>query len=247
MTDQHLPRLVAVDLDVPVFHAYPDKSPVTVEGPRGNVIEVAMEVDGVVLAHKVFLHPVLGMGGDSRVRSKAGLLLHERLRRYPFRGAVGKAVRGPGKPAENGLVQHLNVGELPSAEEPVLDVLYDVLDFPLGLRVALPAEHALEVLGRDERLESLRQHEVTVVLAVDEDLVLVIDDLPGFATVEPEGQLVGVYGQVRSERGLAEVNELMSAIAHHRHKEVHLHPPGIIPVHPVLPEVRLHGDPGAVS
>ena len=245
VTDEHLAGLVAVDLDVAVLHTHPDESRVPVEGPSRNVVEVAMEVDGVVLAHKVFLHPILRVRGRTGIRRKVGLLFLEGFGRDTLRGAVGKAVRRPCEPAEGGLVQHLDVGELAAAKEPVLDVLHDILHLPFGLRVAFPAEHALEVLGRDKGLERFRQHEVSEVFTMDEDFVLVIDDLPGFASIEPERQLVGVYGQVRRERCLAEVNELMPAIAHHRHEEVHLHPPGIVPVHPVFPEVRLHGDPGS--
>src|SRR5574344_673253 len=77
-----------------------------------------------------------------------------------------------------------------------------------------------------------------------EDLVLIIDNLLRLASIELERQLVGIYGQLRGKRCLAEERELMTAMAHHCSEEVHFHPSGVIPMHPVFTEVCLHRHPG---
>ena len=80
---------------------------------------------------------------------------------------------------------------------------------------------------------------------MDEDFILIINNFLRLAAIELEGQLVRVYGQFRSEWCLAEVCELMTAVTHHRCKEVHLYSSGVIPVHPVLSKVYLHRLPGS--
>lgn len=153
MADQLLPRFVAVDLDMALFDTGPHEGAAAVVCPRRNVVEVAVEVDGVVPAHEVFFHSVPGMGRCPDIRGQERLFVLEGLCRYPFRRAVGQTVCRPGKPADGGLVQHLHVGELPAAQKVIFDVLDNILHFAFRLRVAFPAEHALEVLGGHERLK----------------------------------------------------------------------------------------------
>jgi len=244
MTDQHLPGLIAVDFNVSVLHTHPGKGAVTIEGPCRNIVEMAMEADCIVFTDKVFLHSILWMCRCPAIWGEEWLFFIKGFCRDTFGGTVWKAVRSPGKPTDGGLVQHLNVGEVPAAKEPVLDIFHDILHFPFRLRVAFPAEHTLKVFRRDKSLECFRKYHITKVLTMDKNLVLIICYFPWLAIIELESKLVGVYCQLRSERGPAEIDELLPAEAHDSRKEVYLDPSGVIPVHPVLSEVRLHGYAG---
>ena len=73
------------------------------------------------------------------------MLFLEGFRRDAFCGTVRKTIRGSCKPTESGLIKHLDVGELAATKEPVLDIFHYIFHFTLGLRVALTAEHTLEV------------------------------------------------------------------------------------------------------
>ena len=153
---------------------------------------------------------------------------------------VQAAVAGTVQPRQAVGVQLLPALELTALEEVALDVLHRVLHLPLALRVALAAEHRLEVLLGHEGAEAARQQQVAQVLVVQQHLVLVVEDLAGHAPEETERQLVGIHGGGGVERTGTEIHKLVARAAQHQHEEVDLLATLTVgTVHPVLTEVRL--------
>ena len=72
------------------------------------------------------------------------------------------------------------------------------------------AEHRLEMLLPDKRLELPCQHQVPQVLPGNQHPVLVIDNLFGLAPELLKGALVGIDGELRVERATAETGELVA-------------------------------------
>ena len=167
------------------------------------------------------------------------LLLLEHVGGDAEYAVVKAAVAGTPQPGQAVRVQLLAALEQPAPEEVALDVLHHVLHLALALRVALAAEHRLEVLSGDEAAEHARQQQVAKVLVVQEHLVLVVKDLLRHAAEVLERQLMGIHSGRRIERACAEMDILVARAAKHKHEEIHLLPAAVAAVHPGLAEVCL--------
>ena len=152
---------------------------------------------------------------------------------------VQAAVARPREPRPAVLVQTLTALKQAPPEEVALDILHRVLHLPLALRVALAAEHGIEVHLGNEGTEAAREKQVAQVLVVKQHLVLVVKYLAGHAAKVLESQLMGIHRSGSVEGTGPEMHKLVARPAEHQNEEVHLLTPAVGTLHPVLTEVCL--------
>lgn len=112
-------------------------------------------------------------------------------------GPVHLPVPRPFKPFEGLPVQTVNITEHTCHQKVLLHIFHYVLDLAFGLGIGLMAEHRLEMLLPDKRLELPCQHQVPQVLPGDQHPVLVIKDLFRFPSEILKSTLMCIDGEFR--------------------------------------------------
>jgi hypothetical protein len=87
--------------------------------------------------------------------------------------------------------------------------------------------------------ESFGQDQVSQILVVQQDLVLVVEQFPRAAAVVAECELMGIYCACGVERPAAEVHVLVARTAQDHYKEVDLETAAVLAFHPVFAKVNL--------
>ena len=200
-------------------------------------IDVAVELDGVVLDDSVFV-----VGGPCQhrdIRQEIPAFVAPLLIRDLARGAVKHGVPRPMQPCFRFGIEILYRAELPVEKEVLLDILDGVLDLALALRVGRPAEDNPERAALHIGLEDCCHAVVSQMLVVEEDGILVVEDVAGYSVEVPEGLLVCLTGGLAGERPVAEPHELVAAAAQQHDHKIDLDPGAVSPAQPGLAEVYL--------
>jgi hypothetical protein len=143
-----------------------------------HCIIAAVITDGIVLAYGVFLHLHLWRLWRSVVWLQIHFLFLEDVRRYAAYSMVHTAVSRALQPCQTLLVEIVHVCKRASSQEVVFHVLDCVFHLAFALRVRLAAEDRLKMQLIYKGPESFGQDQVSQILVVQQDLVLVVEQFP---------------------------------------------------------------------
>ena len=166
------------DYQVCPVYSRVDLCPVTFVCAKWQRVDVAMELDCVVLDDGIF---VAGRPCQHwNIRLKILAFVAPLLIRDFARGAVGHGIPCPAQPCFRFGIEVVNGAELPVEKEVLFDILDGILNLALALRVGRTAENNIKRTALHIALEDCRHPIVTDVLVIKEDRILVVDDEAGY-------------------------------------------------------------------
>ena len=114
-------------------------------------------------------------------RQEMAPLFGEHIRRYFFGRMMHPPVSGPVQPSQAVFVPAVDVGKRPMAREVVFHETDDVFHPSLAFRVLLAAHANRKSALPDVSGEFSGQDQIAVVLANEQQMILIIDDFAGHA------------------------------------------------------------------
>ena len=154
---------MAIDVQFAFFFFQIDKRLIAAVSSRRNGVIVAPVIYHVVLAHMMWHELFTRYCRDSFIRHEICFFPLELIGRDTTYAVVFRTVGCTFQPAQDILVQQVDVDKLTTAKEVVLHIFDHVLYLTLTLGIGLMAEYGLEAMFPNQGTEAAGKHQIAKV------------------------------------------------------------------------------------